>query len=197
MPRPKLSKSTSVKDFKDYYWLKKELIEFCREYGISSSGGKIEISNRILHYFETGIAISKIKRERKASNFDWKNHSLDLNTIITDNYRNTENVRNFFKQSIGQSFKFNVEFMDWMKSNAGKTLSDAIDMWKEIHKVKNEIHHIKSIQPQFEYNTYIRDFLKSNPDLKMSDAIKYWKVKRSMPGDNVYCSKDLMLMNGK
>ena len=37
----------SIKDFKDYYWLKEELQNFCRGNGISASGSKLEISERI------------------------------------------------------------------------------------------------------------------------------------------------------
>ena len=43
--RPNLKKEISIKDFKDYYWLKEELQTFCRENGISASGSKLEISD--------------------------------------------------------------------------------------------------------------------------------------------------------
>ena len=39
--RPILGNKINIKDFKDFYWLKSELMSFCREVGISSSGGKI------------------------------------------------------------------------------------------------------------------------------------------------------------
>ncbi len=45
--RPNLTKEISIKDFKDYYWLKEELQNFCRENGMSASGSKLEISDRI------------------------------------------------------------------------------------------------------------------------------------------------------
>ena len=54
--RPVLNNKISVNDFKDFYWLKSELMNFCQEIGISSSGGKIEIANRITEYLETGKA---------------------------------------------------------------------------------------------------------------------------------------------
>ena len=50
--RPNLDKEINIKDFKDYYWLKSELMKFCREIGISNSGGKIEIANRISEYLK-------------------------------------------------------------------------------------------------------------------------------------------------
>ena len=56
---PNLNKEISIKDFKDFYWLKSELISFCREIGLSSSDGKIEIANRISKYLETGTITKK------------------------------------------------------------------------------------------------------------------------------------------
>ena len=38
--RPVLSKNLNSATFMQYYYLKKELIEFCRESGLSTLGGK-------------------------------------------------------------------------------------------------------------------------------------------------------------
>jgi len=89
MSRPELTKKLTSESFKRYYWLKSELICFCREMEINSSGGKIEISNRIINFLETGIVI-KISRRIKAkpvSIFDWKNGKLSADNLITDNYK--------------------------------------------------------------------------------------------------------------
>ncbi len=47
--RPNLNKEISVKDFKDFYWLKEELLAFSRTEGLKTTGGKIEISERIIN----------------------------------------------------------------------------------------------------------------------------------------------------
>ena len=52
--RPSLTKSISLEDFQNYYWLKAELQTFCRENGLPASGSKIEITERISHYLHTG-----------------------------------------------------------------------------------------------------------------------------------------------
>ena len=59
--RPKLNKNITLKDFRDFYWIKEELVIFCRKIGINSSGGKIKIANRIVKYLKTG-KIEKKKR---------------------------------------------------------------------------------------------------------------------------------------
>ena len=196
MIRPTLEKTISINDFRNHYWLKQELIVFCRKTGIKTIGGKIEIADRVLKYLETGEIITNPEKEpqRTKSIFDWKTESLDYDTVITDNYKNTENVREFFKQSIGCNFKFNVEFMNWMKSNYEKTLGDAVEKWKEIAEKKKNKNYQTEIAPQFEYNAYIRDLLKDNPQLSTMHAIEYWKIKREKPGKKKYDKKDLELM---
>jgi len=193
MTRPKLQKGISPKDFKAHYWLKEELIDFCRIIGINTSGGKIEISNSVISYLETGIVIPRSEKQNKTpkSNFDWNTETLSLETVISDSYKNTENVRAFFKQLIGSNFKFNVTFMDWMKRNSGKTLGDAVDKYREIALLKKDKIYRTEIAPQFEYNTYIRDFFTNNPDRSMKDAIKSWRLKRENPGLKKYNRTDL------
>lgn len=193
--KPKLDKNISSEDFKDFYWLKKELILFCKEYDIISSGGKIEITKRIIHFLETGERIKSInnKIEKPKSNFDWNSERLHLKTIITDNYKNTESVRTFFTSEIGKHFKFNVLFMDWMKQNVGKTLHDAVVEWNRISLMKKNKNFKTEIGAQFEYNKYMRDFLKDNPNMTINDARAFWKRKRETKGSKKYVKEDLLL----
>jgi len=125
--RPQLTKNISLKDFKEFYWLKKELVAFCRKENIPLSGSKMEIAGQIELYLKDGNKIPFSKPLKKSSsNFDWNKESLTLKTKITDNYKSSENVRSFFKKHLGESFKFNVKFMNWMKVNHGQTLKDAV-----------------------------------------------------------------------
>jgi len=52
--RPPLDKHISIDSFKAFYWLKKELTDFCRTEGLSPQGGKIAIAQRIERYLKTG-----------------------------------------------------------------------------------------------------------------------------------------------
>lgn len=196
MNRPQLDKNLSAKSFQEYYWLKEELVSFCRELGISSSGGKRDIADRLLEYFKTGEIGTKPKQRKQkiTSRFDWNREPLTIDTILTDNYKNTENVRAFFQQKIGKPFKFNVLFMNWMKTNQGKTLGDAIVEWHRIVELKKNKMHQTEIAPQFEYNKYTRDFHANNPHLSAKDARHCWKIKRSRPGSNQYEDSDLMFL---
>lgn len=193
MKRPNLDKNITLKDFNDFYWSKHELIEFCKSIKIPyTAAGKLEIADRIRYYICTG-EIMEIKTVRKQSNFNWNAEKLTCETLITDNYKNGKNVRNFFIQEIGTHFSFNVRFLKWMKENIGRTLGDAVNEWKKINDMKNDKNYTKEISPQFEYNRYIRAFLDDNPNLSTKDAIKYWKIKKSERGTNEYNRKDLEL----
>jgi len=195
--RPILNKTISIKDLKEFYWLKEELVKFCRIEGLKTTGGKIEITERIENYLRTGE--KNLKREHikevSKSKFDWKKEKLTLQTTITDNYKNTENVRNFLIDHIGKHFKFNVKFMNWMKTNSDKNLSDAINQWKFIYSESKNSKAPKKIAPQFEYNNYLRDFLADNPNLRREVGINLWKIKKSLRGDNKYSKEDLNLID--
>ncbi len=194
--RPPLDKEISLKDFKEFYWLKEELVQFCRTENLKRGGSKIELARRIENYLLTGAPDSSPSRITKKveSNFDWHKALITEKTVITDNYRNTENVRSFFRDKLGKQFKFNVRFMDWMKSNIGKTMADAIIQWRIIKIESKTKINKKHIAPQFEYNRYIRDFLADNPDSSRNEAIKLWNIKRRMRGDNHYSKQDLKLL---
>lgn len=198
MQRPTLNKDISLTNFNDFYWLKEELVAFCRTEGISTAGGKLELAGRIQTYLSTGTIVKPETIIKKShSTFDWKTEPLTPSTIITDSYRNSENVRAFFLAEIGSHFSFNVKFMNWMKQATGKTLQDAIEEWKKINDLKKDKNYQTEIAPQFEYNRYMRAFLADNPDLTTKDAMKYWKLKKAQRGSNAYEREDLKLIEHK
>lgn len=192
--RPKLDALISLDDFNDFYWLKTELIHFCRQHGISPAGSKIDIAQKIRHFLITGqVPKNQAKPTPAASSFDWRTERLTRETVITDNYTNGENVRQFFTQEIGPHFAFNVVFMKWMRENIGKTLGEAITAWNAIQERKKDPGYTSEIAPQFEFNRYMRAFMQDNPGLSRNDAIHYWKLKRATRGTNEYERSDLKL----
>ena len=66
----------------------------------------------------------------RAGAFDWHSNKITPRTPITPDYRNTQNVRRFFKARCGEHFKFDVPFMAWMKAGSGKTMGDAAAEWR-------------------------------------------------------------------
>ena len=186
--RPNLSNEMSEKTFRSYYYLKEELIDFCRENNLPVSGGKIELTDRIAYFLDTGKVL-KLSTKRKAA---VPVGQLTESTIIEPNIGFSEKLRAFFTERIGKSFSFNVPFQKWLKSNAGKTYGDAVNAYYRILEEKKT--QKTTIGKQFEYNTYIRDFFEDNKGKSLEDAITCWKHKKSQPGHNRYEPTDLIAL---
>lgn len=202
--RPKLDKSLDGTTFRSYYYLKEELVQFCRENKIPSSGGKIELTNRIAEYLDTGIITKNKLNSNPRGSIDGidisasqrnKEESITINTVIEPNIVCSEIHRAFFKEKIGKRFSFNVAFQKWLKSNAGKTYADAIEAYYVILEEKKKGK--TKIDKQFEYNTYIRDFFADNKGKSLEDAICCWKYKKSKQGHNRYERDDVKALQGK
>lgn len=183
--RPNLSKNINSDQFRDFYYLKQELVSFCRAEKLSTTGGKQELTERIAHYLETG----EKKRAIPANKTTIDIGDITKDSIIENNFRCSEKHRAFFKETIGKSFSFNVIFQKWLKLNSGKTYQEAIEVYYQIVEEKKQ--GLTKIDKQFEYNTYIRDFFADNESKTLEDAIKCWKYKKSIQGHNRYEKKDL------
>lgn len=186
MERPILSKQLDGQTFRSFYYLKEELIRFCRENGLPVSGGKIEITDRIAYFLDTGKVMPAQAAKRSAANIS----DIAEDTKIEENFVCSEKHRAFFREHIGSGFSFNVAFQNWLKSNTGKTYKEAIAAYYQILEDKKKGK--TKIDKQFEYNTYIRDFFADNKGKSLEEAIKCWKYKKQMQGHNLYERTDLI-----
>ena len=187
--RPILNTNLNSDTFRSYYYLKEELVEFCRNNGIPTSGGKLELTDRIAYFLDMG----NVKTVNKSNRATVDIGNLTEDTIIESNIVCSEKHRAFFRERIGKSFSFNVQFQKWLKSNAGKTYGDAIEVYHLILEEKKKGK--TTIDKQFEYNTYIRDFFENNQGKSLDDAIKCWKYKKSTQGHNRYEKADLVVLD--
>jgi hypothetical protein len=191
MMRPDLNNKTDYDIFMDYYWLKEELLRFCKEYGLPGSGKKEEITYRIYHFLKTGEVLKVQNNSSVRKNAE--NQQICLSNPIPHDYKNDTRHRNFFKSVIGNHFSFNLPFMEWMKENTGRTYQEAIDQWIRIYNEKKTGKKYE-IDSQFEYNQYTRDFFAANQKADRAAAIKCWKYKKSLPGHNRYEDSDLIIL---
>ena len=183
----KLTKNLSPDEFKEYYFLKEDLKDFCRSEGLKVSGSKGELENRIVHYLSTGEKLVETSTKH-SSNENVSEISLD--SPLGENFKCSEDKRRFFENKIGKGFKFKVKFQKWLKANPNKTYGDAIEAFYEIQNSKEKT----DIGKQFQYNQYIRDFFENNNDKSLDDAIKCWKYKKSLKGHNRYEDIDLEIL---
>lgn len=201
--RPDLSAIESSSELRRWYWLKSELETHAKALGLRSTGGKFTILDRIAHYLDTGETVwPGDKKSKPVSKFDWHSVELTLETVVTDSYKNSQNVRRFFKAHAGADFKFNIRFMNnirfmkWMRENSGKTLREAVAAYLAQKKEAAQPGFQSDIAHHNQFNQYTRDFLADNPELGMGDVRKYWALKRYLPsetGRHVYEQTDLDL----
>ena len=186
--RPVLCRYMDSKTFREYYYLKEELVAFCRDNQLPTSGGKQELTERIACFLDTGNVMKPINRRPKAQ----KTTSSEITRLSTieEGFVCSEKHRVFFRTEIGRSFSFNVQFQEWLKSHPGDTYENAIAAYYEILEEKKSRKN--SIGKQFEYNTYIRDFFADNEGKTLEDAIRCWKYKKSLKGHNRYERSDRM-----
>ena len=198
----KLNKELSSAEFKEYYFLKEELKEFCRNEGLKISGSKNQLEKRIIYYLDTGKSLddsNSIEKDDKPirPNFQKSDKTkatiskeIRLDSILGENFKCSEDKREFFEKEIGKGFKFKVKFQKWLKANPNKTYQDAINAYHELQNSNEKT----VIDKQFQYNQYIRDFFKDNDDKTLNDAIKCWNYKKSIKGHNKYEKSDLCIL---
>ena len=187
--RPVLDKNLDSKTFRDFYYLKEELVDFCRKNGLPVSGGKLQITDRIACFLDTGEIQEPSKVKRNVMTVS----DISEDTIIEVDFVCSEKHRTFFKEHIGNRFSFNVAFQKWLKSNAGKTYKEAIAAYYQTLEDKKKGK--TKIDKQFEYNTYIRAFFADNRGKTLEEAIKCWNYKKQLQGHNGYEQSDLVALD--
>ena len=182
-----LTRDLKPDEFKEYYFLKEELKDFCRSEGLKVGGSKQDLENRIIHYLSTG---EELDESTQKQSFSEASSVITLDSKLGENFKCSEDKREFFENEIGIGFKFKVKFQKWLKSNPDKTYRDAIDAYYEIQNSGEKTE----IGKQFQYNLYIRDFFENNEGKSLDDAIKCWKYKKSLKGHNRYEESDLEIL---
>ena len=188
MERPNLTNQLMGETFQQFYYLKEELVRFCRQEQLQTTGSKQELTERISHYLTTGERKIIKKAARKNTQT-----AITLATPIEGDLVCSEIHRAFFKEHLGQEFSFNVAFQNWLKANTGKTYQEALLAYQAILEEKKK--RPTTIGQQFEYNTYIRTFFAANQGRKLPEAIACWKYKKAQAGTNVYEPADLAVLN--
>ena len=99
--RPPIGAINSAEELRRWYWLKSELVAQARRLGIVASGAKFTVLERLCHFYDTGErSWPGDVQKAVSSTFDWRGAQLSADTVITDNYQNTQNVRRYFVEHV-------------------------------------------------------------------------------------------------
>ena len=190
-----LTESTPVNDFKNFYWLKSELIHFCRINGLATQGGKKEIAKRIEIFISTG------KRIHPRSKISDIRDSINIITPTTPvvNYKNDAVTRAFFVSKIGRHFRFNAYLRQFTEKknllSKNLTYGDLVHAWLLEESEKKNLNTKAPIGKQFEYNQFTRDFFAHEKNKTRADAIRAWKLVKTASGPNTYDDYRSMISN--
>jgi Domain of unknown function (DUF6434)/SAP domain-containing new25 len=180
--RPSFEAIKNGAEFNQWYWLKEEMVGICKAIGLPSIGSKFEIRDRIIFALDNQGMVQKIDTNlKKTSKFNWAKEVLKAETIITDSVSFGPNFRKFMTQEIGNQFVCHSDFMDWVKANIGKTLSDAMQEWFEMEKRKTNLGFKREIREHNMLAQYIRDFTAENANFTVKEIHKIWFKKRRLP----------------
>ncbi len=180
-------KITTVSDLRDFYWLKTDLMEFCKKHHLPLQGAKSDLINRITIFLTTGRKIKHVSIKKIPALKD-SSKKITKNTLV-ENYNNDTETRIFFVAQLGDNFKFNAylrQFTNKENIKQGMTYGDLINGWIVFENNKKN-PDIKNIIPeQFEYNQFIKDYFQHEKNGTLKMAISAWKVVTSQSGPNTY-----------
>lgn len=168
--RPELSTELHADSFLSFYWLKAELLTFCRAHKLSTQGSKTDLADRIAMFLSSGKRESA--NRRRAVRASPMPATFSRDTPIGKGWRCTEALRAFFCQEVGAAFRFDQLMRDFIAAGEGKTLQQAIDAW---HQPRQKT----PVAPQFEYNRHMRAFFAQHPDATRQQALDDWRRVRS------------------
>lgn len=184
--RPQLKRGLSPEVFKNCYWDRKEMADFCRQEGLSTSGLKEDVTCRIAEYLENGSRAGPVAAKRARTGPPDSSKPLKLTTPVV-NYKNDAKTREFFQQHCGPNFRFNSylrQFAKGVPAGESPTYGDLIQGWRaaEDQRAKGS----SEIGKQFEYNQFSRDYFAEEPDGTRKGMMEAWAEVRAIQGPNTY-----------
>jgi SAP domain-containing new25/Domain of unknown function (DUF6434) len=177
--RPVLSIKLPTSEFLAWYWLKDELLDFCKRNKLRAAGSKPELTDRIARLLSGQEQVSNEPRPATLSSRSTPMPTaFNLNTVIGTNWRCNPSLGAFLKKHCGPRFRFNAATRNFIHAQTGRTLADAVQCFKQ------SVAPGAPKQPiiaQNEYNRHTREFFLANPNANRQAAIDAWWAKRNQP----------------
>jgi hypothetical protein len=167
--RPSLLTVTKVATFRQYYWEKKALLAFCRQHGLPTSGGKLELEERITDYLTSGTVVAALPRVR-VQQYDADGGLTSATPVVY--YKNCAKTRAFFVSHLGDGFRFNHYLRAFAKhkQDGRLTYGDLLAGYRASLRQKQP-----AIAPQFAFNQFQRDYHRAYPTRSIGDCRRAWK----------------------
>ena len=197
--RPDISEVSDADTFERWYWLSAALVRKARQLGLSTSGNKQVLRDRVLTYLRDGrvleasVTVPPVSKD----DFDWARAPLLASTRITSGISFGPNLRRFFRDYLGCKVTFSIDFMAWVRANPGRTLAEAADVYRSLQLRDKSPGYQREIAQDNQFNQYTRDCTDANPGIFHATVRKLWLLRRSLPapgGRIRYSAADLDLL---
>ena len=191
--RPDFDDIKNYEEFSKYYWYRDELIKICRDHGLKSPSGKIEL-NKIIESYFAGERILPEKKHEKRKRSVVTELTLDTG-LIACGFTFGNRFRDFFSKQTGEEhFKFNVDMVATVKAvkengDESFTLGDLLDLY---YGKKTYAMYDKSA---LQWNRFVKDFCADDATKvygeRLKVAAKLWSIVRDSDMEKIY-SRELL-----
>ena len=191
--RPDFDDIKNYEEFSKYYWYRDELIKICRDHGLKSPSGKIEL-NKIIEAYFAGERILPEKKHGKRKRSVVTELTLDTG-LIACGFTFGNRFRDFFSKQTGEEhFKFNVDMVATVKAvkengDESFTLGDLLDLY---YGKKTYAMYDKSA---LQWNRFVKDFCADDATKvygeRLKVAAKLWSIVRDSDMEKIY-SRELL-----
>ena len=171
--RPAATPNLTEDEFRRWYWTLAELRSLARTLGVSPSGRKAEVTERIA----ATLAGRSVPPTAPASTGDRIEEPLGPETVIPPDQRATQVLRRYFEAEIGPSFRFNGH-MRALLAEGGVTLAEAVEHW---HRTLGA--ELPEQSESLEFNRFTKAWHRANPGGTAGESRQAWKRHRSLPRD--------------
>ena len=191
--RPDFDDIKNYEEFCKYYWYRDELIKICRDHGLKSPSGKIEL-NKIIEAYFAGERILPEKKHGKRKRSVATELTLETG-LIACGFTFGNRFRDFFSKQTGEEhFKFNVDMVATVKAvkendDESFTLGDLLDLY---YGKKNYVMYDKSA---LQWNRFVKDFCADDATKvygeRLKAAAKLWSIVRDSDMEKSYSKESL------
>ena len=171
--RPPLDTRLSPRLFREHYWLKSELIAFCRTHGLRTDGPKAALADRA----EARLRGASPPAEPSPRRNTAMPAIFTRSTVIGPGCRCSQDLRAFFTAELGRAFHFDGVMRARIHDGAGLTLGQVID--EALSGGANR--RPDDIAPQFEYNRFVRAYRAAHPGVSHQQVVAAWRSYRRTP----------------
>lgn len=185
-PTPPLTSDLKPDVFRQHYYDKQELMDFCRDKGISTSGLKEDLNKRIETYLRTGRKI--VVKPAPRSSIPDSQGGLRLEKRVV-NYKSDPQTRAFFERHTPGFTGFSALVQKQIKQRLADgevfTYADAIEMHKQFMRDKQSGRITTVAHDSCQYNQFFIDY-KADERPKLHSNTDAWMLVRNSAGPKTY-----------